>query len=179
MTCFNLVCWAKMIWALFEHFTRRLIYYDHDSQILIAIRYSMTECYDRGSSVSIIKNERTHVLSRLKTCNYLIFRRKERSRRRLDRPFSDILDNYRILTFTLIVIIFGTTLFGQLRTKMCGFRIKIIMFGITKCISKWLSFLVRNNIFEWDWLLIVACSNISGINILKRLYGVPLRTRVT
>ena len=44
-----------MIWALFEHFTRRLIYYEHDSQILISIRYSMTECYNRGSSVSIIK----------------------------------------------------------------------------------------------------------------------------
>ena len=72
--------WLKMIWALFEHFTRRLIYYEHDSQILIAIRYSMTECYNRGSSVSIIKNKRTHVLSRLKACNYLIFRRKERSR---------------------------------------------------------------------------------------------------
>ena len=92
--------WLKMIWALFEHFTRRLIYYEHDSQILIAIRYSTTECKTRGSSVSIIKNKRTHVLSRLKACNYLIFRRKGRSRLRLDRPFSEILDNYRLLTFT-------------------------------------------------------------------------------
>ena len=89
-----------MIWALFEHLTRRLIYYEHDSQILTAKRYSMTECYNRGSSVSIIKNKRTHVLSRLKACNSLIFRRKERSRLRLDRPFSEILGNYRLLTFT-------------------------------------------------------------------------------
>ena len=36
--------WLKMIRALFQHFTRRLIYYEHDSQILIALRYLMTEC---------------------------------------------------------------------------------------------------------------------------------------
>ena len=54
--------WLKMIRALFELFTRRLIYFEHDSQILIAIKYSMTECYNRGSSVSIINNKRTQCM---------------------------------------------------------------------------------------------------------------------
>ena len=62
----------------------------------------MTECYNRGSSVSIINNERTHVLSRLKACNYLIFRRKDGRAAGETVPFSEILDDYRLLTLKLV-----------------------------------------------------------------------------